>query len=149
MARVFVKLFMSTVKVLGRSVHRSIMEEIRDSQKAAQILRASKKQEDKKVDMSSDEACQILNVQKDPLCKDEINMRYEHLYTINKNISFYLQCKVVRARDRLLRDLLEESSKKFIASKKWWVHLTLVYVYGLKPSLRFKDSYCTYEPLLS
>ncbi|EPZ33399.1 hypothetical protein ROZALSC1DRAFT_27728 [Rozella allomycis CSF55] len=54
--------------------------------------------------MQLDEALKILNV-KDDANIEEIEKRYQHLYKVNDksvNGSFYLQAKVVRAKQRIL-----------------------------------------------
>lgn len=107
MAKVLFKLALSTAKVLGRTVQKTIKEEIRDSQEAAKILKASKTYEEKKSELSLDEACQILYLQRRPISEDEILTRYEHLFNVNKGVSFYIQSKVLRAKDRLLKDICE------------------------------------------
>ncbi|CAG0905224.1 unnamed protein product [Darwinula stevensoni] len=62
--------------------------------------------------MTLEEAKQILNV--DKLEKDAIKASYEHLFKANdksKGGSFYIQSKVVRAKERLDQEVSQETSK--------------------------------------
>ncbi|CAO3584742.1 unnamed protein product [Absidia cylindrospora] len=67
----------------------------------------------RKTGMSMEEACQILNIQKDAdLAK--LTKNYEHLFNANevsKGGSFYLQSKIVRAKERYDLEHAEELKK--------------------------------------
>ncbi|KAG9300273.1 hypothetical protein G9A89_011346 [Geosiphon pyriformis] len=63
--------------------------------------------------ISIEEACQILNIKKDTI-EDFANVikQYEHLYKMNdktKGGSFYLQCKIEHAKDRIRLELTEKA----------------------------------------
>ncbi|KAI8076862.1 uncharacterized protein BX664DRAFT_344122 [Halteromyces radiatus] len=67
----------------------------------------------RKTGMSIEEACQILNVQKD-VDLAQLTKNYDHLFNSNevsKGGSFYLQSKVVRAKERLDLERAEELKK--------------------------------------
>ncbi|KAI8065789.1 Pam16-domain-containing protein, partial [Gongronella butleri] len=56
----------------------------------------------RKTGMSMEEACQILNISKDADLA-QLTKNYEHLFNVNESAkggSFYLQSKVVRAKER-------------------------------------------------
>ncbi|SAL97533.1 hypothetical protein [Absidia glauca] len=64
----------------------------------------------RKTGMSLEEACQILNVQKEADLA-QLTKNYEHLFNANetsKGGSFYLQSKVVRAKERFEMERAEE-----------------------------------------
>ncbi|RCI03398.1 hypothetical protein CU098_012443 [Rhizopus stolonifer] len=68
----------------------------------------------RKTGMSMEEACQILNVTKDADLS-KITKNYEHLFGVNepaKGGSFYLQSKVVRAKERFDMERAEELKAK-------------------------------------
>ena len=63
--------------------------------------------------MTIDEAKQILNIEK--IGQEEIEKAYSHLFECNdkaKGGSFYLQSKVVRAKERLDQEIVLESKKQ-------------------------------------
>ena len=63
--------------------------------------------------MSVDEAKQILNI--DKITAEEIERSYGHLFEVNdkaKGGSFYLQSKVVRARERLDQEAVLAETKQ-------------------------------------
>ncbi|KAF7726430.1 hypothetical protein EC973_008764 [Apophysomyces ossiformis] len=68
----------------------------------------------RKTGMSMEEACQILNITKD-VDMAKLTKNYEHLFNVNdtaKGGSFYLQSKVVRAKERFEMELAEEKRMK-------------------------------------
>ncbi|KAG0175323.1 hypothetical protein DFQ28_001853 [Apophysomyces sp. BC1034] len=68
----------------------------------------------RKAGMSMEEACQILNVTKEADMA-KLTKNYEHLFNVNetaKGGSFYLQSKVVRAKERFEMELAEEKRQK-------------------------------------
>ncbi|KAL1931016.1 hypothetical protein VTP01DRAFT_10153 [Rhizomucor pusillus] len=68
----------------------------------------------RKTGLSLEEACQILNVEKDADLS-KITKNYEHLFNVNdssKGGSFYLQSKVVRAKERIELERAEEIKKQ-------------------------------------
>ena len=63
--------------------------------------------------MTLDEAKQILNV--DNLTQAEVDKQYEHLFQVNdksKGGSFYLQSKVVRAKERIDQEIQLTANKQ-------------------------------------
>ncbi|CAO3678125.1 unnamed protein product [Rhizopus stolonifer] len=68
----------------------------------------------RKTGMSMDEACQILNVTKEADLS-KITKSYEHLFTANdsaKGGSFYIQSKVVRAKEKFEMEKAQELKAK-------------------------------------
>ncbi|KAI8379302.1 Pam16-domain-containing protein [Radiomyces spectabilis] len=67
----------------------------------------------RKTGMSMEEACQILNITREAdLAK--LTKNYDHLFSVNdsaKGGSFYLQSKVVRAKERFEMEKAEELKK--------------------------------------
>ncbi|CAI5675453.1 unnamed protein product [Oreochromis niloticus] len=97
------------VQVVGRAFARALRQEYAASQAAAQA-RGRSGQESAAASsitgMSLQEAQQILNISK--LSPEDIQKNYEHLFKVNdKSVggSFYLQSKVVRAKERLDEEL--------------------------------------------
>ncbi|KAG2221478.1 hypothetical protein INT45_005019 [Circinella minor] len=67
----------------------------------------------RKTGMSIEEACQILNVTKEAEL-EKILKNYEHLFNVNetaKGGSFYIQSKVVRAKERIEMERAEEAKQ--------------------------------------
>ncbi|RIB16098.1 Pam16-domain-containing protein, partial [Gigaspora rosea] len=65
--------------------------------------------------MTVEEACQILNIKKNNLDLDQVTKNYEHLFKVNDTSaggSFYLQSKVVRAKERIELELADKDSSK-------------------------------------
>ncbi|CDH58874.1 hypothetical protein RO3G_00904 [Lichtheimia corymbifera JMRC:FSU:9682] len=68
----------------------------------------------RKTGMSMEEACQILNITKEADL-EKLTKNYEHLFNVNdtaKGGSFYLQSKVVRAKERIEMERAEEAKAK-------------------------------------
>ncbi|KAL1919008.1 uncharacterized protein VTP21DRAFT_2389 [Calcarisporiella thermophila] len=68
----------------------------------------------RKTGMSFEEACQILNVNRNSTL-EEITKKYDHLFKVNDSSSggsFYLQSKVVRAKERYEMELKELQKKE-------------------------------------
>lgn len=92
--------------MLARAFARALKQEFEASQEAARRLGNTKTRAERvansKLGLSLEEAKQILNVSS--LDKKEIEERYERLFSSNekaKGGSFYIQSKVVRAKERL------------------------------------------------
>ncbi|XP_060070152.1 mitochondrial import inner membrane translocase subunit TIM16-like [Ylistrum balloti] len=107
-----VQLAIAGVQVVGKAFGRALQSEIRASQQAAQRHGGGKEGRRKAVadtssGMTLQEATQILNVSE--LDSNEaIQKSYDHLFKVNdKSVggSFYLQSKVVRAKERLDMEL--------------------------------------------
>ncbi|XP_063327929.1 mitochondrial import inner membrane translocase subunit TIM16-like isoform X2 [Pelmatolapia mariae] len=109
MAKYLAQIVVMGVQVVGRAFARALRQEYAASQAAAQA-RGRSGQESAAASsitgISLQEAQQILNVSK--LSPEEIQKNYEHLFKVNdKSVggSFYLQSKVVRAKERLDEEL--------------------------------------------
>lgn len=124
MARTFITFIKSSVIVITRAILRSIKEEIQESQLKAKRLKALKADERSanNLEITVEEAIQILDVKKHPLCKDEIKNRFQHLYKVNTH-SLYLRSKVYRAYERLIKEFYKNHIKdekiKPIGDKKF------------------------------
>ncbi|KAJ3652066.1 hypothetical protein Zmor_018063 [Zophobas morio] len=115
MARYIAQLIIAGSQVIGRAFARAVKQEYEASQQAAQRLGQGKTRSERiannKVGLSLEEAKQILNVSN--LNKDEVTKRYESLFKANEKSSggsFYLQSKVVRAKERIDMELAGENA---------------------------------------
>ncbi|XP_031168287.1 mitochondrial import inner membrane translocase subunit tim16 [Sander lucioperca] len=109
MARYLAQIIVMGAQVVGRAFARALQQEFAASQAAAKA-RSSAGQHSAAASsitgMSLQEAQQILNVS--TLTPEEIQKNYEHLFKVNDKTvggSFYLQSKVVRAKERLDEEL--------------------------------------------
>lgn len=111
MAKHLFQIIVLGTQVIGKAFARALRQEFAASQAAASRAGGGEKgavhaAQDIKYGINLEEAMQILNVSK--LEKEEINKRYEHLFNANeksKGGSFYIQSKVVRAKERLDQEL--------------------------------------------
>lgn len=100
----FFRIIYQGIRIVYKSLHKSISEEIELSKEAARIRyeNPSATTLEKSNDMSLTEAKQILNIENlDPI---EVEKRFKFLYESNDRNnggSFYLQSKVFRAKKRL------------------------------------------------
>ncbi|KAK9871952.1 hypothetical protein WA026_015200 [Henosepilachna vigintioctopunctata] len=107
MAKYLAQIILTGAQVIGRAFARAIKQEIEASQEAARRMGNGKTRTERitnhKVGLSLDEAKQILNVKN--LEKEEVKKRYDALFKANDKTtgcgSFYLQSKVVRAKERI------------------------------------------------
>lgn len=107
MAKYIAQIIVLGAQVVGRAFARALKQEIAASQEAAK--RAGGGQEGTRraaanaaTGLTLEEAMQILNL--DKLEPEKIKKNYEHLFTANdkaKGGSFYLQSKIVRAKERI------------------------------------------------
>ncbi|XP_033743670.1 mitochondrial import inner membrane translocase subunit TIM16-like [Pecten maximus] len=103
-----IQVALAGVQVVGKAFGRALQSEIRASQQAAQRHGGGKEGRRKAVadtssGMTLQEATQILNVSEAD-SNEQIQKSYDHLFKVNdKSVggSFYLQSKVVRAKERL------------------------------------------------
>ncbi|XP_066497835.1 coronin-7 isoform X2 [Hoplias malabaricus] len=109
MAKYLAQIVVVGVQVVGRAFARALRQEFAASQAAA-AARGSSSKESAAVSsftgMTVQEAQQILNIS--TLNPEEIKMNFEHLFKVNDKAvggSFYLQSKVVRAKERLEEEL--------------------------------------------
>lgn len=91
-------------KVIIKAIQKSLAEEIELSRQAANIRYSSNNSEKRKTpdQMSLNEAKLVLDVQN--VYSEEITKKFNHLFEVNNKSqsgSFYLQSKVVRAKERL------------------------------------------------
>lgn len=122
MAKYIVQIIVLGSQVVSKAFVKALKQEYAASQAAGskagkgnQGSGTSRTASNIKAGISLTEAMQILNVDKvDP---EAVNKRYEHLFNVNdksKGGSFYIQSKVVRAKERIDQELsqkTEESSK--------------------------------------
>ena len=111
MAKYIAQIIILGTQVIGRAFARALQQEFAASQEAARRggggqKGASRAAANARTGITVEEAQQILNVDKmDP---ELITKNYEHLFNANdksKGGSFYLQSKVVRAKERLDQEL--------------------------------------------
>lgn len=114
MAKFLVQIVILGSQVVGRAFAKALRQEYAASQEAARRAGGGKKGEDSaaanaRSGITLEEAMQILNVNK--LEPEKVKASYEHLFNINdkaKGGSFYLQSKVVRAKERLDEEISSE-----------------------------------------
>ncbi|XP_075942077.1 mitochondrial import inner membrane translocase subunit tim16 [Anarhichas minor] len=109
MAKYLAQIIVMGAQVVGRAFARALQQEIAASQAAAKARNSAGQHSaaaSSITGMSLQEAQQILNIS--TLTPEEIQKNYEHLFKSNdKSVggSFYLQSKVVRAKERLDEEL--------------------------------------------
>ncbi|XP_015801063.1 mitochondrial import inner membrane translocase subunit tim16 [Nothobranchius furzeri] len=109
MAKYLAQIIVMGVQVVGRAFARALQQEYAASQAAARARGRTGQQSAAASSisgMSLQEAQQILNIS--TLSPEEIQKNYEHLFKVNDKSaggSFYLQSKVVRAKERLEEEL--------------------------------------------
>ncbi|XP_067859679.1 mitochondrial import inner membrane translocase subunit tim16 [Heptranchias perlo] len=109
MAKYLAQIIIVGAQVVGRAFARAVRQEYAASRAAAEARGRAGRQSAAASSisgMSLQEAQQILNVGK--LRSEDIQQNYEHLFKVNdKSVggSFYLQSKVVRAKERLEEEL--------------------------------------------
>jgi len=118
MAKQLIQIIIAGSQVVGKAFANALRQEIRLSQEAAKARgnqKASSAQaaETAKHGITIEEAQQILNL--DKLDPETLQKNYEHLFEVNdksKGGSFYLQSKVVRAKERLDQEIRLETHKQ-------------------------------------
>ncbi|KAM9745933.1 mitochondrial import inner membrane translocase subunit TIM16-like isoform 2-T2 [Menidia menidia] len=116
MARYLAQIVVMGVQVVGRAFARALQQEYAASQAAARARGRTGQQSaaaSSITGMSLQEAQQILNVS--TLSPEEVQKNYEHLFKVNDKAvggSFYLQSKVVRAKERLDEELNIQTQDK-------------------------------------
>ncbi|XP_078414906.1 mitochondrial import inner membrane translocase subunit tim16 [Cetorhinus maximus] len=120
MAKYLAQIIIVGAQVVGRAFARAVRQEFAASRAAADARGRAGRQSAAASSisgMSLQEAQQILNVTK--LNSMDIQQNYEHLFKVNdKSVggSFYLQSKVVRAKERLDEELqieeMDQARKK-------------------------------------
>ncbi|KAK7079864.1 mitochondrial import inner membrane translocase subunit TIM16 [Halocaridina rubra] len=121
MAKHLAQLLVAGVQVVGRAFAKALRQEMAASQAAAQragggAAGAKHSAANQKLGMSLEEAKQIINLEE--LDPEKIQKNYEYLFKVNdkkEGGSFYIQSKVVRAKERIdaeLEDIAEAARKK-------------------------------------
>lgn len=118
MAKYIAQIIVLGAQVVGRAFARALKQEIAASQEAAK--RAGGGPEGSRraaanasTGLTLEEAMQILNL--DKLDSEQIQKSYHHLYNVNdkaKGGSFYLQSKIVRAKERIDVELKSKETTK-------------------------------------
>ncbi|XP_056609428.1 mitochondrial import inner membrane translocase subunit tim16 [Triplophysa dalaica] len=109
MAKYLAQIIVMGAQVVGRAFARALRQEFAASQAAAQARGQAGRHSaaaSSFTGMTVQEAQQILNIS--TLTPEEIQKNYEHLFKANDRAvggSFYLQSKVVRAKERLDEEL--------------------------------------------
>ncbi|XP_066581263.1 mitochondrial import inner membrane translocase subunit Tim16-like [Prorops nasuta] len=127
MAKYLARIILLGAQVVGRAFTRALKQEIAASQEAARRAGGGRQgaqhvATNTRTGISLDEALKILNVEK-PTDKEAIEKHYKFLFEANdrtKSGSFYLQSKVVRAKERIdeeLKIIASESPKPEEPSK--------------------------------
>jgi hypothetical protein len=122
MAKYIAQIVVAGAQVVGRAFIKALQSEVRASQQAAQARSSGNGNTNVKsaatdaiTGMTLQEAKQILNV--DNISDMEaVTKKYEHLFAVNdksKGGSFYLQSKVVRAKERIDQEIQQKSQKSF------------------------------------
>ncbi|XP_071951607.1 mitochondrial import inner membrane translocase subunit tim16-B-like [Antedon mediterranea] len=123
MAKYLAQIIVLGAQVVGRAFTKALQQEIQASQAAARSAGGGKRgakaaAANSLTGMTAEEAQKILNVSK--IDEEAINKQYEHLFKVNdkaKGGSFYLQSKIVRAKERLdqeIEEVNEAASRKKI-----------------------------------
>lgn len=122
MARFIAQIIIVGTQVVAKAFARAVRQEMQASQEAARRLGNQRSRAERlnnlKHGLSLDEAKQILNIE--DLNKEEINKRYEFLFKVNdkeRGGSFYLQSKIVRAKERLEHEFLTKEKEPEEPSK--------------------------------
>ncbi|KAI9296275.1 protein transporter [Neoconidiobolus thromboides FSU 785] len=106
-ARAIIQVVLSGTKIVGRAFVDAYKVAAAEAAQNRSAVKSDADEVTKKTGITIDEACQILNVEKDsPL--ESIIKRYETLFEINdpkKGGSFYLQSKIYRAKERIEMEL--------------------------------------------
>lgn len=118
MAKYIAQIIVLGAQVVGRAFARALKQEIAASQEAAKRAGGGpegtrRAAANASTGLTLEEAMQILNV--DKLDSEKITKNYQHLFTVNdkaKGGSFYLQSKIVRAKERMDVEIQPKESTK-------------------------------------
>ncbi|KAF2900840.1 hypothetical protein ILUMI_05379 [Ignelater luminosus] len=117
MARFIAQIIIAGTQVVGRAFARALKQEMAASQEAARRLGNSRARSQQignlKMGLSLEEAKQILNVSN--ITREEIKKQYDFLFKNNereKGGTFYIQSKIVRAKERLEHELDQSEAKE-------------------------------------
>ncbi|XP_063371523.1 mitochondrial import inner membrane translocase subunit TIM16 [Cydia amplana] len=114
MAKYIAQIIVVGAQVVGRAFARALKQEIAASQEAAKRAGggeagARRAAANASTGLTLEEAMQILNL--DKLDPEKVQKNYEHLFSANdksKGGSFYLQSKIVRAKERIDTELKQK-----------------------------------------
>lgn len=118
MAKYIAQIVMLGAQVVGKAFTRALRQEMAASKEAARRAGGGQKGtrsavNDLNTGLTVHEAQQILNIS--DVSKEAIDKNYEHLFNVNeksKGGSFYLQSKVVRAKERLYQEINAKEQPK-------------------------------------
>ncbi|XP_052795177.1 mitochondrial import inner membrane translocase subunit Tim16-like [Mya arenaria] len=118
MAKNLISVIIAGSKVVGRAFAKAFQQELEMSKQAAARHGGGRQGEKKaaadlSMNMSLQEAREILNIE-DIANKESVEKSYKHLFDVNdksKGGSFYLQSKVVRAKERIEVELKAEDQE--------------------------------------
>ncbi|XP_047511408.1 mitochondrial import inner membrane translocase subunit Tim16 [Pieris napi] len=107
MAKYIAQIIVLGAQVVGKAFARALKQEIAASQEAAKRAGggpqgARRAAANASSGLTLEEAMQILNLEK--IDAEKLNKNFDHLFSVNdkaKGGSFYLQSKIVRAKERL------------------------------------------------
>ncbi|XP_068619582.1 mitochondrial import inner membrane translocase subunit Tim16 [Battus philenor] len=107
MAKYIAQIIVLGAQVVGKAFARALKQEIAASQEAAKRAGggpegARRAAANASTGLTLEEAMQILNI--DKLDPEKVKKNYDHLFNVNdksKGGSFYLQSKIVRAKERI------------------------------------------------
>ncbi|KAB0799659.1 hypothetical protein PPYR_07539 [Photinus pyralis] len=123
MARFIAQIIITGTQVVARAFARAVRQEMQASQEAAQRLGNQKSRAERfdnlKLGLTLEEAKQILNVK--DINSADIKTQYEFLFKQNereKGGTFYIQSKIVRAKERLEHELTNVEAKPKTDSSK-------------------------------
>ncbi|XP_065540244.1 mitochondrial import inner membrane translocase subunit TIM16 isoform X1 [Lathamus discolor] len=124
MAKYLAQIILVGAQVVGRAFMRALRQEFAAASRAAADARGRSERPQSAaasriIGISLQEAQQILNVSN--LNPEEIQKNYDHLFKVNdKSVggSFYLQSKVVRAKERLDEELRIQAKDEKERSQK-------------------------------
>lgn len=119
MAKNLIQVIVAGVRVVGSAFGRALKQEYEASQRAAQRAGGGNRgrksaANDALTGMSLQEAKDILNVS-DVSDPEQIKKNYDHLFSVNDKAqggSFYLQSKVVRAKERIDMELRSQARQQ-------------------------------------
>ncbi|KAK0161503.1 hypothetical protein PV327_009966 [Microctonus hyperodae] len=128
MAKHLVQIIIVGAQVVGKAFARALRQEIAASQEAAKragggAQGARRAATNAKTGISLEEALRILNAER-PDQKELIEKNFKYLFEANdraKGGSFYLQSKIVRAKERIedeLKSMEEHSGQQHTAKEK-------------------------------
>ena len=124
MAKYLAQIIIVGTQVVAKAFARALRQEIAASQEAARRAGGGQKGAQRaaanaRTGITLEEALKILNVEK-PTDVEQIQKHYKYLMEANdrsKGGSFYIQSKVVRAKERIDEELQNLSSQKETKSK--------------------------------